>query len=214
MPGLGWVLPRSIYKVAGPAGESPCSFVLLFSCFHTLLFWPAQTELQSKWPAPDKKWDWFVSWFSTEAEGCEDFISPKPCAVSRDMWIRMPEQLRGRECLVPEVPRTFHFGTRGVNMNAYFQSTHFSSRRLHGRGAVAFPPVSTLEAAAYDAELSASILAASPWKPANPCNATGPHGGAHVFYIQMHSAQDMSAWQHLATCWKIWNLDPRGYHKR
>ncbi len=130
------------------------------------------------------------------------------------MWVRMPAQLRGRECVVPEVPRTFHFGARGVNMNAYFQHTYFDNRRVHGRGNVLFPPPASLVLAAYDADLAAAIAAATPWQPSNPCNATGPYGGPHVLYIGMRDAGDMAAWLHLAACWKIWDLDPRGFHKR
>ncbi|XP_054915408.1 protein O-linked-mannose beta-1,2-N-acetylglucosaminyltransferase 1 isoform X2 [Poeciliopsis prolifica] len=67
MPGLGWVLKKSIYK----------------------------DELEPKWPTPEKLWDW-------------------------DMWMRMPEQRKGRECIIPDVSRSYHFGIIGLNMNGYF----------------------------------------------------------------------------------------------
>ncbi len=38
-----------------------------------------------------------------------------------DMWMRLGEVRRGRECVVPDVSRTFHFGSLGLNMNSYFQ---------------------------------------------------------------------------------------------
>ncbi len=38
-----------------------------------------------------------------------------------DMWMRLGEVRRGRECIVPDVSRTFHFGSLGLNMNSYFQ---------------------------------------------------------------------------------------------
>lgn len=37
-----------------------------------------------------------------------------------DMWMRMPEQRRGRECIIPDVSRSYHFGIVGLNMNGYF----------------------------------------------------------------------------------------------
>lgn len=41
-----------------------------------------------------------------------------------DMWMRMPEQRKGRECIIPDVSRSYHFGIIGLNMNGYF---HVSS---------------------------------------------------------------------------------------
>jgi beta-1,2-N-acetylglucosaminyltransferase len=38
-----------------------------------------------------------------------------------DMWMRLEDVRRGRECLVPDVSRTYHFGSSGLNMNSYFQ---------------------------------------------------------------------------------------------
>lgn len=32
----------------------------------------------------------------------------------------MPEQRRGRECIIPDVSRSYHFGIVGLNMNGYF----------------------------------------------------------------------------------------------
>lgn len=30
------------------------------------------------------------------------------------MWMRMPEQRRGRECIIPDVSRSYHFGGLSV----------------------------------------------------------------------------------------------------
>jgi hypothetical protein len=37
------------------------------------------------------------------------------------MWMRMPEQRRNRECIIPDISRTFHFGASGMNVYDYFQ---------------------------------------------------------------------------------------------
>ena len=37
------------------------------------------------------------------------------------MWLRLPEIRKGRECVIPDVSRTYHFGAKGINMNSYFQ---------------------------------------------------------------------------------------------
>ena len=42
-----------------------------------------------------------------------------------DMWMRLNEIRRDRECVVPDVSRTFHFGSSGLNMNSYFQDVYF-----------------------------------------------------------------------------------------
>ncbi|XP_021796789.1 protein O-linked-mannose beta-1,2-N-acetylglucosaminyltransferase 1 isoform X4 [Macaca nemestrina] len=78
MPGLGWVLRRSLYK----------------------------EELEPKWPTPEKLWDW-------------------------DMWMRMPEQRRGRECIIPDVSRSYHFGIVGLNMNGYFHEAYFKKHKFN-----------------------------------------------------------------------------------
>lgn len=78
MPGLGWMLRRKLYK----------------------------EELESKWPTPDKYWDW-------------------------DMWMRLPDVRKGRECIVPDVSRTFHFGSSGLNMNSYFQDMYFKKHAFN-----------------------------------------------------------------------------------
>lgn len=48
-----------------------------------------------------------------------------------DMWMRMAEIRKGRECVIPEVSRTYHFGSSGLNMNSYFQDTYFKSHSFN-----------------------------------------------------------------------------------
>ena len=60
-----------------------------------------QEELRPKWPGFERAHDW-------------------------DMWIRTPAIRRARECLVPELSRTYHFGSSGTNVNSYFQSQYFA----------------------------------------------------------------------------------------
>lgn len=47
------------------------------------------------------------------------------------MWMRKPKIRRGRECIIPDVPRTYHFGAFGLNMNSYFQDVYFRQRALN-----------------------------------------------------------------------------------
>lgn len=63
-------------------------------------------ELEPQWPTPDKFWDW-------------------------DMWMRLPEIRKGRECIIPDISRTYHFGTKGLNMHPYFQELYFKKHALN-----------------------------------------------------------------------------------
>lgn len=65
-------------------------------------------ELEAKWPAPDVFWDW-------------------------DMWMRSSTQRKGRECIIPDVSRTYHFGAKGLNVSpamndAYFKRHAFNTQ--------------------------------------------------------------------------------------
>jgi len=48
-----------------------------------------------------------------------------------DMWMRSQSVRRDRECVVPDVPRTYHFGSTGLNMNVYFYEKYFKTRALN-----------------------------------------------------------------------------------
>ena len=63
-------------------------------------------ELEAKWPTPDKFWDW-------------------------DMWMRLPENRQERECIIPDISRTYHFGSKGLNMHPYFQEMYFKKHALN-----------------------------------------------------------------------------------
>ena len=63
-------------------------------------------ELEEKWPGPDDFSDW-------------------------DMWMRGPDQRKDRECIIPDISRTYHFGAKGLNINPYFQSHYFSKHALN-----------------------------------------------------------------------------------
>lgn len=70
-------------------------------------------ELEPKWPTPDKFWDW-------------------------DMWMRLPENRLDRECIIPDISRTYHFGSKGLNMHPYFQEMYFKKHALNTEQHVRF----------------------------------------------------------------------------
>lgn len=44
-----------------------------------------------------------------------------------DFWCVSPD----RECIIPDISRTYHFGSSGLNMNPYFQDHYFSKHPLN-----------------------------------------------------------------------------------
>lgn len=64
-----------------------------------------KNELEPDWPSPDKMWDW-------------------------DIWVRV-QKLKERECIIPDISRTFHFGAKGINMNPFFQELYFDNHAFN-----------------------------------------------------------------------------------
>ena len=45
--------------------------------------------------------------------------------------MRINDIRKGRECIIPDISRTYHFGASGVNMNPYFQDHYFKKHTLN-----------------------------------------------------------------------------------
>ncbi|XP_007569412.1 protein O-linked-mannose beta-1,2-N-acetylglucosaminyltransferase 1 [Poecilia latipinna] len=164
MPGLGWVLKKSIYK----------------------------DELEPKWPTPEKLWDW-------------------------DMWMRMPEQRKGRECIIPDVSRSYHFGIIGLNMNGYFHEVYFKKHKFNTIPNVQLRNVESLRKDAYEAEIQKLLREAELLDHSrNPCEDSfvpDTDGKTYIMFIKMETELDTSTWTELAKCLHVWDLDVRGYHR-
>ena len=46
------------------------------------------------------------------------------------MWMRHDAIRKSRECIIPDISRTYHFGSKGLNINPYFQELYFQSHKL------------------------------------------------------------------------------------
>ncbi|KAG5849985.1 protein O-linked-mannose beta-1,2-N-acetylglucosaminyltransferase 1 [Anguilla rostrata] len=164
MPGLGWVLKKSLYK----------------------------DELEPKWPTPEKLWDW-------------------------DMWMRMPEQRKGRECIIPDVSRSYHFGIIGLNMNGYFHEVYFKKHKFNTVPNVQLKNVDSLKREAYEVEIQNLLREAELLDHTkNPCEDSfvpDSEGKTYVMYIKMEQETDTATWTELAKCLHVWDLDVRGNHK-
>uniref|UniRef100_A0A3B4BZD4 Protein O-linked-mannose beta-1,2-N-acetylglucosaminyltransferase n=1 Tax=Pygocentrus nattereri TaxID=42514 RepID=A0A3B4BZD4_PYGNA len=149
MPGLGWVLKKSLYK----------------------------DELEPKWPTPEKLWDW-------------------------DMWMRMPEQRKGRECVIPDVSRSYHFGIIGLNMNGYFHEVYFKKHKFNTVPNVPLKNVDSLKKDAYEVEIQNLLREAEVLDHSkNPCEDSfvpDTEGKSYVMFIKMEQESDTSTWTELA----------------
>ncbi|XP_038056368.1 protein O-linked-mannose beta-1,2-N-acetylglucosaminyltransferase 1-like [Patiria miniata] len=165
MPGLGWLLKRSLYK----------------------------EELEPNWPTPEKVWDW-------------------------DMWMRSPQVRKGRECIIPDISRTFHFGASGLNMNSHFQEMYFKKHPYNTVPHVKLKNLEGLTREAYEDLMHGLISKATVLDHSlNPCDEEHfiPYtkGKSYVMYIQMYTDSDFETWLALARCFRIWDLDARNVHR-
>ncbi|KAK4008597.1 hypothetical protein OUZ56_013731 [Daphnia magna] len=149
-------------------------------------------ELETLWPTQDKMWDW-------------------------DMWMRKPSVRRDRECVIPDVPRTYHFGASGLNMNSFFQDTYFRKRALNNQADVQLHDIENMKAINYERVVETAVSNAtvldhtiSPCEESFIPNVTGE---TFVVYMKMEHARDTVTWLQIAKCFKIWDLDARGSHK-
>jgi beta-1,2-N-acetylglucosaminyltransferase len=133
-----------------------------------------------------------------------------------DMWMRLDVIRKGRECIIPDVSRTYHFGASGLNMNPYFQEHYFKKHTLNTVPDVILHDVDSLTKDNYELVIhnllrKANVLDHSK----NPCGdkfLPKSKGKTYVMYISMDNEKDYDHWMKLATCFHLWDLDARGFH--
>ncbi|XP_050707297.1 protein O-linked-mannose beta-1,2-N-acetylglucosaminyltransferase 1-like [Eriocheir sinensis] len=149
-------------------------------------------ELEPRWPTPEKMWDW-------------------------DMWMRLGEVRRGRECVVPEVSRTYHFGSSGLNMNSFFQDTYFKKHSFNTLTYVEMKDLESLRQGPYEELLDSMFRRGTLLDhSASPCEETfvpDTHGQTYLLFVNMTHHKDFTTWLQVAKCLRVWDLDGRGYHK-
>lgn len=149
---------------------------------------------------------------------------PKERMTDWDVWMRKPSIRKARDCLIPDISRTYHFGENGSNVDAAFQQAYYRHRALHKSNQLTeFPSIENFEKQQYDQDLLVLIKSAK-ILDSNPCDETsnkpasnfGPPGNSNqtfVLYYQQSEADDVDNWFRLAWCLAIWDLDIRAqYH--
>lgn len=124
-------------------------------------------ELEPNWPQAEQVHDW-------------------------DMWIRTEAIRKHRECIIPDVSRTFHFGSSGTNINSYFQRQYFNKHAFSLRPldlGDQFDQLAQLSRDAYERQLEREIGTAKVvvWSPPPPPHSTELNG------TELHGATRSSA---------------------
>ncbi|XP_078317991.1 protein O-linked-mannose beta-1,2-N-acetylglucosaminyltransferase 1-like [Crassostrea virginica] len=149
-------------------------------------------ELEKQWPSPDKQWDW-------------------------DMWMRLPTMRKKRECVIPDISRTYHFGSKGLNMNPYFQELYFKKHSIVNESNVVLKDLDRMVTDKYEVMINDILKSAEVVDHSkNPCNGTlipKNKDKTYVLFIQMQNPTDFTTWKQLAKCYHLWDLDVRGFHK-
>ncbi|XP_065904729.1 protein O-linked-mannose beta-1,2-N-acetylglucosaminyltransferase 1-like isoform X2 [Dysidea avara] len=148
-------------------------------------------ELEPIWPTPDKLWDW-------------------------DMWMRMDGVRKERECIIPDVSRTYHFGNSGTNVNPYFQEVYFKRHKLNTQPMVELKDIDRMTQDKYEDLLHQLIQGTSKHLEGDPCSGhfvPETMGETYTVYISKNGALDYGTWLRVAKCLRLWDLDARGFHK-
>lgn len=168
--------------------------------------------------------------WATSRQVVEEFLAkwlPKERYTDWDVWMRNPSNRKGRECLIPDVSRTYHFGEDGLNVDERMQNLYFRNHALHKSSLpVQFDPLDSLVKSEYDRQLRELIAMSSVLDHAeSPCNEHKmapnpnygpPHGRTqepHVLYFAQESKDESDNYFRLCWCLGIWDLDVRAqYH--
>jgi hypothetical protein len=99
-----------------------------------------------------------LGWMLTAALWSE--LAPRWPGGNWDHWMRSDDVARGRECVVPQVPRNLNIGRRGANMQAWLFDRHLARMGFAGGSGVAsFGDLAYLKAEAWEERLRAAVAA-------------------------------------------------------
>ena len=73
-----------------------------------------------------------------------------------DIWLRKNENRKGRECIIPDISRTYHFGAKGSNTNNMIQNIYYKDRRINVKTSQKFD-IETMKKENYEKELEKII---------------------------------------------------------
>lgn len=151
---------------------------------------------------------------------------PKERQTDWDLFLRKPSIRKGRDCIIPDISRTYHFGENGVNVGPDMQRLYFRNHAVHKTNHITqFPSIENYEKTTFDLDLIERIKGAVviDGELNNPCDEINTQSNAafgppqksnqtHVLYYHQESADDVKNWLRLAWCLNIWDLDSRAHY--
>lgn len=159
----------------------------------------------------------------------KDELEPNWPREHWDHWMRSETKFktsRGRECLIPQVPRTYHHGDTGTFMIAQTHEKYFSRIAHNIDPDVGWPAAElrglrrSLSSAGYEAELRERLRRAAPLRslaqlqPAASAGTAGAPSPLALWYSQAPRAPSPPArlFSDLAKLLGIWHEMRRGSH--
>lgn len=162
-------------------------------------------------------------------------LEPKWPSGHWDHWMRsetVHRTSKGRECLYPEVPRTFHHGAQGTFMDDALHKKYFAPIAHNRDRSVSWPPAAyaglraALSAAAYESALRERIRRARPVRAAELAELVAGDGGGGsggaplaIWYTQAprpsknDAGQRHSLFKEIAAFVGIWHEPRRSSHE-
>ncbi|XP_045113473.1 protein O-linked-mannose beta-1,2-N-acetylglucosaminyltransferase 1-like isoform X2 [Portunus trituberculatus] len=136
-----------------------------------------------------------------------------------DIWMRQPDVLGGRECVMPDVSRTFHIGIMGSHAAGLLHTAFFAYKPVPALPYVPLLNVHRLQQSEYEEDIYKLLedevfLLQSALHPCHP-DYLPRNFTEHpvVIFVEMTMPGDFLAWQFLARCLGVWDLDTRAHHR-
>ncbi|XP_037068041.1 protein O-linked-mannose beta-1,2-N-acetylglucosaminyltransferase 1-like [Pollicipes pollicipes] len=152
-------------------------------------------ELLPKWPPPWTDFDW-------------------------DVMLRLSEHRKGRDCIIPDISRTYHFGYIGKHVGASMQFKYFYDHAFNTIPDVKLKDVDNMVFHKYEEmlmnALTGSVMVNGLAHDQTSCDgvfAPAPTNKTYVLFIRMQGPEDVGVWEKLSTCLNLWDLDIRGDHR-
>ncbi|RXG52349.1 Protein O-linked-mannose beta-1,2-N-acetylglucosaminyltransferase 1 [Armadillidium vulgare] len=119
-----------------------------------------------------------------------------------DIWFRGPTVRATRECLVPEISRSFHLGESGVHIRGQMTLAHMMGHLSTGKKDITIENIDRLTQKEYEEDIYQTLE-----------SDNVVFEKTMVVFFWMESTQDSSGWYRLSSCLGIFNMDTRNNHR-
>ncbi|XP_064119028.1 protein O-linked-mannose beta-1,2-N-acetylglucosaminyltransferase 1-like [Macrobrachium nipponense] len=137
-----------------------------------------------------------------------------------DMWFRSTEIRAGRECVVPDVSRTFHYSSSGAHIQNILTQAHFAGHAVTSSPDIRLHNVDRMTQEKYEEDIYAVLEGEDVYylnTTLHPCmQAFMPKNftlGPVVIFMMMDNIGTFEGWKKLGSCLGAWQLDVRAHHR-